>query len=61
MSNRLWRVEVYGFAEVYIPAETKAKAMYQAFKKFIDANYRWDFHKFLINTTVTSTAKTQEN
>ncbi|MEJ6845134.1 hypothetical protein V3589_02775 [Sinorhizobium fredii] len=45
-------VSVYGFDEETVSAETRAKAMYKAFRAFQDAGYRWDFHKFLINTTI---------
>ncbi|MDX0057915.1 hypothetical protein GOC19_15900 [Sinorhizobium meliloti] len=49
---RTFVVSVYGFSEESVEAETRGKAMYKAFRAFREAGYRWDFHKFLINTRV---------
>lgn len=47
---KTFSVNVYGFCEERIEAETIAKARWKAFKAFCEAGYSWDFHKFLINT-----------
>lgn len=47
-----WRVSVYGYDDEDFEAETRAKAMYAAYRAFCEARYRWDFHQFLINTQI---------
>ncbi|WP_164821057.1 hypothetical protein [Sinorhizobium medicae] len=49
---RTFVVSVYGFSEESVEAVTRNKAMYKAFCAFREAGYRWDFHKFLVNTRV---------
>ena len=45
-------VEVYGYDPERFNAETKGKAMWAAYKAFREAGPKWDFHQFLINTSV---------
>ena len=47
-----WVVDVYGYDEEEFEAETKDKARYKAYLAFKEAGYNWDFHKFLINSTI---------
>jgi len=49
---KTFSVEVYGYAPERFLADTKAKAMWLAFKAFREAGPKWDFHKFLINTSI---------
>lgn len=45
-------VEVYGYDPERFEAETRAKAIWKAYCAFREAGPKWDFHKFLINTSI---------
>lgn len=47
-----WIVDVYGYSEETFDAESRDKARYKAYRAFRDAGYNWDFHKFIINSSV---------
>jgi hypothetical protein len=51
-------VEVSGFSEARFNAETRGKAMWLAYKSYNEAYPGWDFHQFLINTSVRSERRT---